>query len=98
MGHVKHLYEVEGDNSKELTPSRKRSIMLAHFNQTLTKQLKKQEKGWNDFKWLYRPQKYKPFDIYMKLWRQACLPTLLFGSVLWILRQTQLLELERCQS
>ena len=34
----------------------------------------------------------------IKLWRQACLRTLLFGSVLWILRQTQLLELERCQS
>ena len=33
-----------------------------------------------------------------KLWRQACLPTLLFGSELWILRQTQILELERCQS
>ena len=38
--------------------------MLAHFNQMLTKLLKKQDKDWNDFKWLYRPQKYKPFDIY----------------------------------
>ena len=27
MGHVKHLYEVEGDNSKELTLSRERSIL-----------------------------------------------------------------------
>ena len=25
---------------------------------------KNKKKGWNDFKWLYRPQKYKPFDIY----------------------------------
>ena len=59
---------------------------------------KNKKKGWNDFKWLYQPQKYKPSDIYIKLWRQACLPTLLFGSELWILRQTQILELERCQS
>ena len=37
--------------------------------------------------------------IYIKSWRQACLPTLLFGSELWmILRQTQILELELCQS
>ena len=25
---------------------------------------KNKRKCWNDFKWLYRPQKYKPFDIY----------------------------------
>ena len=36
--------------------------------------------------------------ICIKLWRQACLPTLSFGSELLILRQTQILELERCQS
>ena len=36
--------------------------------------------------------------IYIKLWKQTCLPTLLFGSELWILRQTQILEPERCQS
>ena len=35
--------------------------------------------------------------IYIKLWKQACLPTLLFGSELCILSQTQVLQLERCQ-
>ena len=35
--------------------------------------------------------------IYIKLWKQACLPTLLFGSELWILSQTKVLQLERCQ-
>ena len=35
--------------------------------------------------------------IYINLWKQACLPTLLFGSELWILSQTQVLQLERCQ-
>ena len=35
--------------------------------------------------------------IYIKLWRQACLPTLLFGSEFG-LKQTQILDLERCQS
>ena len=35
--------------------------------------------------------------IYIKLRKQACLPTLLFGSELWILSQTQVLQLERCQ-
>ena len=27
MGHVKQLYEVEGDSSKESTPSRERSVV-----------------------------------------------------------------------
>ena len=35
--------------------------------------------------------------IYMKLWRQACLPSLLFGADLWMLTPTLLLKLERCQ-
>ena len=68
------------------------------FQSDVEEASEKQEKGWNDFKWLYRPQKYKPSDICIKLWRQVCSPTLLFGSELWILRQTQILELERCQS
>ena len=36
--------------------------------------------------------------IYVKFWRQACLPTLLFGAELFILTPTLLLRLERCQS
>ena len=34
----------------------------------------------------------------MKFLRQACLPTLLFGSELFTLTSSQLLKLERCQS
>ena len=33
----------------------------------------------------------------MKLWKQACLPSLLFGTELWTLTPTLLLKLERCQ-
>ena len=33
----------------------------------------------------------------MKLWKQACLPSLLFGTELWTLTPTFLLKLERCQ-
>ena len=35
--------------------------------------------------------------IYVKFWRQACLPTLLFGANLFTLTPTLLLRLERCQ-
>ena len=34
--------------------------------------------------------------IYVKLWKQACLPSL-FGAELWTLTSTLLLKLERCQ-
>ena len=33
----------------------------------------------------------------VKIWRQACLPSLLFGAELWMLTPTLLLKLERCQ-
>ena len=36
--------------------------------------------------------------IYVKFWRQACLPSLLFGAELFTLNHSLLLELERCQS
>ena len=35
--------------------------------------------------------------VYVKLWKQACLPSLLFGAELWMLTPTLLLKLERCQ-
>ena len=36
--------------------------------------------------------------IYVKFWRQACLPSLLFGAELFTITLSLLLELERCQS
>ena len=36
--------------------------------------------------------------IYVKFWRQACLPSLLFGAELFAVISSLLLELERCQS
>ena len=36
--------------------------------------------------------------IYVKFWRQACLPSLLFGAELFTLTPELLLKLERCQS
>ena len=36
--------------------------------------------------------------IYVKFWRQACLPSLLFGAELFTLTPGLLLKLERCQS
>ena len=35
--------------------------------------------------------------VYVKFWRQACLPSLLFGSELFTLTPSLLLKLERCQ-
>ena len=35
--------------------------------------------------------------IYVKLWKQACLPLLLFRAELWMLTPTLLLKLKRCQ-
>ena len=35
--------------------------------------------------------------VYVKLWKQACLLSLLFGAELWTLTPTLLLKLERCQ-
>ena len=35
--------------------------------------------------------------IYIKFWRQACLPTLLYGMELFTLSPTHLTEVERCQ-
>ena len=36
--------------------------------------------------------------IYVKFWRQACLPSLVFGAELFTITPSLLLELERCQS
>ena len=36
--------------------------------------------------------------IYVKFWRQACLPSLLFGVELFTITPSFLLELKRCQS
>ena len=36
--------------------------------------------------------------VYIKFWKQACLPSLLFGSELFTLTLSLLLKLERCQS
>ena len=35
--------------------------------------------------------------IYVKFWKKACIPTLLFGAELWIVTKTGLDKLERCQ-
>ena len=35
--------------------------------------------------------------VYIKFWRQACLPSLLFGTELFTLNASQLTKLERCQ-
>ena len=35
--------------------------------------------------------------VYIKLWKQACLPSILFGAELWTITPTLLLKLERCQ-
>ena len=35
--------------------------------------------------------------VYVKFWKQACLPSILFGAELWTLTPTLLLKLERCQ-
>ena len=36
--------------------------------------------------------------VYVKFWRQACLPSLLYGAELFTITPSLLLELERCQS
>ena len=41
-------------------------------------------------------RKTKPL-IYIKFWKQACLPSLLFGAELFSLNKSQLCQLERCQ-
>ena len=35
--------------------------------------------------------------IYVKFWRQACLPSLLFGTEFFTLNASKLIKLERCQ-
>ena len=35
--------------------------------------------------------------VYLKFWKQSCIPTLLFGSELWTLTPTLLNKLEACQ-
>ena len=35
--------------------------------------------------------------IYLKFWKQACIPTLLFGAEIWSLASKHLEKLERCQ-
>ena len=35
--------------------------------------------------------------VYIKFWKQACLPSLLFGSELFTFTPSLLLKLERCQ-
>ena len=54
---------------------------VGSFQSDVDEAIEKQEikKGWNDFKWLYRPQKYKPFDIYKIM--EASLFT---NAIVWI--------------
>ena len=47
------------------------------------------------FAYNFDRRKTKPL-IYIKFWRQACLPSLLFGAELFSLTTTQLNQLERC--
>ena len=42
-------------------------------------------------------QESGPFGIYIKFWRQACLPSLLFGSELFTVTPNLLHKLECCQ-
>ena len=35
--------------------------------------------------------------VYIKFWRQACIPALLFGAELWTVTKSGLTKLERCQ-
>ena len=35
--------------------------------------------------------------VYLKIWKQACIPCLLFGSELWNLTLSDIEKLERCQ-
>ena len=44
----------------------------------------------------FNRRKTKPL-IYIKFWRHACLPSLLFGTELFTLNASQLTKLERCQ-
>ena len=44
----------------------------------------------------FNRRKTKPL-IYIKFWKQACLPCLLFGAELFSLNKSQLCQLERCQ-
>ena len=44
----------------------------------------------------FKRRKTNPL-IYVKFWRQACLPSLLFGTELFTLNASQLIKLERCQ-
>ena len=44
----------------------------------------------------FNRRKTKPLN-YIKFWRQACLPSLLFGTELFTLNASQLTKLERCQ-
>ena len=53
-------------------------------------------KGWNDFSSKFDRPKTNPL-VYIKFWKQACLPSLLFGSELFTLTPSLLLKLERCQ-
>ena len=50
----------------------------------------------NDFSSDFDRRKTKPL-IYIKFWKQACLPCLLFGAELLSLNKSQLCQLERCQ-
>ena len=54
------------------------------------------QKSRNDFCLQFDCRKTKPL-ICIKFWREACLPSLLFGAELFSLTTTQLNQLERCQ-
>ena len=58
---------------------------------------KTRKKAWMLFSANINRRRTSPL-VYVKFWRQACLPALLFGSELFTLTSSQLLKLERCQS
>ena len=48
------------------------------------------------FSFDFNRRKTNPLN-YVKFWRQACLPSLLFSNELFTLNASQLIKLERCQ-
>ena len=70
---------------------------MGSFSSNADENTDKTRKKWGIiFSWNFDRRKVSPL-IYIKFWRQACLPTLLYGTELFTLTPFLLTKLERCQ-
>ena len=92
-----HEWALGDDTVEELYEYENLGVLKNYCGSSVSDNIDKTRKAGMIFSSNVDRRKSNPL-IYVKFWRQACLPSLLFGAELFTITPSLLLELERCQS